>query len=520
MTPPASPGDQRRHRLEAELVEALAGLPVMQQPDSRQQLVRMLRRRLGPDIPVYDIAEPRYQCVEIVEVCLASPDSWQVVIEVVASFHPHAPQLAQVVELQQEWVKLHDQLLREHEEEVRDVLSEEDWAQLRALLTAIRPSQLGRLFQRATGHRAASPPIWCVDAWDIFVYLAGQYTPPESLPPEMVFLLLLEQEVDEEAAARIRRRNQRQASKFGLTAQLDQRRALTDRRADLPADPQLYVLIQVEQEWEPELGENAEPAVFTVSHYRQWLGDESWHSPLRGVFPDVSRARLALVVEEIVAQVELEWADRRAEVAIEVVLPWQLLNEDIAWWPAERPAAYLGARVLAMTYPVVVRSLDRLRQRRWHGAWRRRWEQLRREPAGDRVYRSRPHGADYFTTMEAELTGDARWGTLVLSEPPAPGAATGIQEVLTGLRAGLPAIIWHRSEPTTDRLWDELRELVGDGGTLRLPIHVRQLRLDALRAEPDQRDQHIGRHVVLLWDDPERRPELDGPEDRIGGANR
>lgn len=520
MTPVPTHGDQQRHRIETESVNVLAGMPVMQEPDSRRQLMRLLRQRLDHQVAVMDIPEPRHQCVEIVHACLTVPAAWGMVVEVVKSLTPRAPELARLQELEREWASLHEQELRRHEHEVRDVLPEEDWSELRLALEAVRPTNLGRLYQRATGHRRSTPPVWCVNAWDMFVYLAGQNAPPHGLPREMAFLLLLEQEVDSTTAAMIRRRNQRQATAHGLTEELDRRRAAMNTGNDLPSDPFVYLVVQVEPDLEPGSAPHHSdaPASYTVSHYRQWYGEESWHSQLRGHLRGVPQADLEMMVGQLVAQMEVEWRDRRAEVVVELVLPLALLNEDVAWWGTEPAAAYLEERVLTMSYPVVVRSLDRLREPRWHRAWHRRWELLWAEPAHSRLYRSRPDGPDYFTQLEAELSADPRWGSLVLSEPPTSDTVTGRREVMTGLRAGLPVIIWHRTERTSDAFWEEIREMVASGGIARLPVHVRNSRLAALRTRPDHRASHVGRHLMVLWDDPERKPELDRPNGQIGEA--
>lgn len=163
-------------------------------------------------------------------------------------------------------------------------------------------------------------------------------------------------------------------------------------------------------------------------------------------------------------------------------------------------------------YPVVVRSLERLRTPRWHRHWHQRWQQLRDAPTSSEVYWSQPAGADYFTRLETELKGDRRTVCLVLSEPPAsPGG--GQQEVEAALRAGLPVIIWHRADCSSPAFREAVSSLVSDAGLAELPTRAKELRHEALRLDPDLRIDHIGRHLTVLWDDPARRP---GPA-RSGG---
>lgn len=491
MTQHPSPGADPRRHIEGELVDLLSGMHLLHQPDSRRLLVGKLRERLS-DHGVNDYDNPRMQSIEIVRVCLLDLAT---LIEVLAFFEPAAAHLGPLHRLR-------------HEIDAVELLTVEDWTELRPALSAHRPDSLGWLYQRATDHKTATPPSWCVSAWDVFVYLTGQNAPAHGLPPNMLFLVLLEYEVDRATARLIRERNRRQASLLDLTEDLDLRRARVNA-GDRTPEPYVYLVIQVE----PDLAPGS--TVYTVSHYRQWQGAQGWHSRRHGQLTDVAHADLESTVERIVHQMEIEWSDRRADVAVELVLPVELLNEDVAWWRKEPASAHLEQKVLAMDYPVVVRSLNRLRQPEWHRAWRRRWEHLQAEPAHSRLFRSRPDGAAYLTRLEAELTADPRWSTLLLSAAPTPGNPLGFKEVMTALRAGLPVIVWHRARPSDTEFWEEIRDMTADGRIARLPVHARQARLDALALEPHA-DRHSGRHLVVLWDDPDRTPELHPPGGRLG----
>jgi NTP-dependent ternary conflict system VMAP-like protein/effector-associated domain 2 (EAD2)-containing protein len=496
-------------RISTDLVDVLASLPLMQQPEPRQQFMRQLRQqldhRVDQRVELRDHPEPRRQCREIVDGCFPAPPMLWVVVEVVELFVPAAIQLRRLQRLL-------------HERDVVDVLAEEDWLELRDRLQEIYPQDSGRLYQRATEHQLAAPPPWCEQAWDMFVHLSGQNAPASGLPPGMVFLLLLEQEVDSATAGLLRRRNQRMATELAVTAQLDRRRAVMNTGGDQPFERYVYLVIQVEPDQEPAGADP--PERYLVSHYRQWYGGTGWHSQLRDRIQEVSGAELEDVVERVIEQMEEEWAGRREEVVIEFVLPIHLLNQDVAWWRKERARPELGwpEKVLAMDYPVVVRSLDRLREPRWHHAWRRRWERLQADPARSRLYRSQ--GGTDPTQLEAALASDLRWASLLLSEPPtmdASGDRTGLREVMTALRAGVPVIFWHRTEPTSDALWEDVHDMTADGQISRLPRHVRAARLAALRVDPDRRSGHRGRHLAVLWDDPDRMPEQ---LDRAGGSTR
>jgi hypothetical protein len=390
--------------------------------------------------------------------------------------------------------------------EVVDVLVERDWSQLRPALLPLCPPSLPRMFQRATGHRLPGPPEWCDNAWRVFVHLAGQNAGPDGLSPGLVFLVLLEQEVAEPRVVElIRHRNQEVASAQKITAEYDERRADLLAGRDQPTETTAYLVIQVEPEFGPgeEAADDGE-GTYLLTYVRQWHGSGSWHS-WPGPSCSVRREQLESAVERVIEKTEQDWWDRPGTVMIEFILPWALLNEDVDWWRKEsrstRPTA------LAMDYPIVVRSLERLRTRRWHRVWHERWRRLRSSPTQCRTYWSQPAGEDYFTRLETELKADDQVVSLVLSEPPVGPGRTGQQEAEAALRAGLPVIIWHRADCGSVDFRAAVKRLISDRGLAQLPMRAKELRLAALGLEPDQRDSHIGRHLTVLWDDPERRPE-------------
>jgi DNA-binding CsgD family transcriptional regulator len=269
------------------------------------------------------------------------------------------------------------------------------------------------------------------------------------------------------------------------------------REQESAHDSTAYLLIQVE----PRLDPNGREDAYTLSPFRQWYGPESWHSR-RGESRSVHRADLEREVDGQIEQMEVEWSDRIGTVIVEFVLPWELLNADVAWWNKESRS--FRPTPLAMDYAVVVRSLERLRTPRWHRSWWQRWLQLQGNPTENRIHWSQPTERDYHTRLETELKSDGQIVALVLSEPPT--SQTGRLELEAGLRAGLPIVIWHQEDCTDPAFREAVTQLVSDGGLSRLPMRVRELRMEALRLDPDARVDHVGRRLVVLWDDPERKP--------------
>ncbi|WP_410816455.1 effector-associated domain 2-containing protein [Micromonospora sp. 050-3] len=482
-------GEQVRHRIQTVLVGVLERTRLMRGQASRQLLVEQLQDRLGP-FSLREHPELRLQMAELVRACSRRADGLQILVETVEHLEPGTEEVVRLQRLRDEW-------------EAVEVLTEEDWSRLRPLLSNLVPVNLTVLYQRATEHRSPGPPSWCVDAWQAFVHLAGQNAGPDGLPPSMAFLALLEDQVDAQDARWLRLRNGRVATGQGLTSQLEDRRAYLQRGGEQPMGTTAYLVVQVE----PHLDPDGSDDTYALSHFRQWYGADSWHS--RQGEPRLVRLHdLEREVERVIEQMEIEWSDRTGTVVVEFVLPWELLNVGVDRWRKEidssRPIA------LAMDYPVVVRSLERLRTRRWHRAWHQRWRQLLAAPAHSVVFWSQPSGKDYFTRLETELKADDRVVSLVLSEPPTQRGETGQQEIEAALRAGLPVIIWHRGDCTSAEFREAVSSLVNDGGLGQLPMRAKELRHQALQLEPALRDGHIGHHLTILWDDPERRPDALG----------
>ncbi|SCL28510.1 hypothetical protein GA0070616_3707 [Micromonospora nigra] len=481
------PGGNQRHRIERELANVLAEMPLMQYPDRRQQMVRRLRKELRRNDIIPDMSTPLGQSQEIAADCLDLPDGMAALIAVVRLYDEAAPELPTLRRLR-------------YESEVLAVLPEDDWGTLREALTAVRSVPLTRLVQEASGHREDALPTWCANAWDALVHLAGLNAGTD-LPPTIRFLTLLEPEVDDVTADLIRRRNRREARQFELTDELDRQRVAV-RAGPERTQRYAYLVIQIERDLEP--GSTS----YTVSHYRQWHGDGRWHSRLRGRAAGVARDELEPAVEQIVQLMEIEWADRPAEVAIELVLETHLLNEDFPWWRKEAAGEDGEHKVLAMDYTIVVRSLQRLRRPAWRRMWRLRWEKLQASPRDTRLYRSQPDGPEYPTRLEALLSDEQNCAAILLSEPPSSDPDARPTELLTALRAGLPVVLWHRLAPSDGDLYEHVSTLTAHG-LADLPALVRRTRLAALRSPQAEQDQHHGRHLVVLWDDPERRPETD-----------
>lgn len=286
-------------------------------------------------------------------------------------------------------------------------------------------------------------------------------------------------------------------------------RGLTEQLADWPLTGHLspgapgpaYLLIQCEPD-------GVDRDRYYLSHWRQ-SDPHGWH-PVPGEVLAVTRDELEAAVERLVEQAEERWSvlSHVRDVVIEFILPWELLREPVEWWHKESDSPF--PTPLAMDYTVVVRSFDRLRKVPWHRPWRNRWRHFVEQPADSRPHWSR-RGQSAFH-LERQLKEDDQIVCLVLSEPPGTDSVAARQEFVAGLRAGVPAMLWDRSDSGGDfRVAAE--DILAERGLASFLERTRRWRKQALALGPEGWDGHVGRHLGILLDDPERIPDHSDPGD-------
>ncbi|MFG1807820.1 trypsin-like peptidase domain-containing protein [Streptomyces sp. NPDC049040] len=200
---------------------------------------------------------------------------------------------------------------------------------------------------------------------------------------------------------------------------------------------------------------------------------------------------------------------------IELIVPREALDEAFAdWtlWP-EQPWFALGRK-----HYVVVRPLERHDAPGLHAAWEERWENLEDKPVGESLVCVCGRFGQHQAALGAALDSDPGLSALALAGSPRSGPVADAYQV--AVASGIPAMVWRRDTAPCGRGAED--PCVAPGGPVcggdaflpavraalartprdELPRRVRELR-NAATAHGGS--SHVGRDLVVLWDDPRRR---------------
>ncbi|MFD0317554.1 VMAP-C domain-containing protein [Streptomyces flavalbus] len=374
-----------------------------------------------------------------------------------------------------------------------------DWDALRPLLTGLAPAELPRLVSRATEGRLAPgerPPG--DTAWHALVHLTTWNAPPTGLPPALAFLLLLAHspavraELGPDHHRRLETWARTWARQCGLTEEYDRQRDAYDEEpaVDRPGPLAQAIVLQIAPD-------ALDADRFHLTCWAQ-TDPEQW-APQRLRETVTHRADLERTVSRALAEAEERVRWQASDVALEFILPTELLNSPVEeWHDGEGPALpdSTGVRL------VVVRSLERMRARQLHRPWHDRWARLARtEENEEHVLWSASNGRGSVERMRDALRSDPTLVGCVLSRPPGTDDGVGTAEVHAALHHGLPVLVWDRNDCLRPEFRAAARALLADGRLAELPERVARLR----------REGHLDRHLVVFWDDPNRLPDAGGP---------
>jgi hypothetical protein len=482
-----------RHVAETDMIRELSRTAAFESTASRSLLRELLAERLGGRLRLRQQDDPHLQCVELVRACLRTPGGLSGLAAVLDELaEPHAALAA---------------LLCGAEFTALAALDSEippnDWFMLREALRDKPLPDAAHLARAASGDRSPSLPAYCRTAWHTFVTLAGHNATGDGVPPWMVFLAVVADRLDQAYAGLVRGWTSTLARGWGLAGPLANHasRASLEAEHRYAKNPTAYLMIQLEPR-------EADPSRILVSSWRQW--DVGRWCPERCPDVDVPAEEVPRAVERLVEEMETHWRDRplsrdrrmRAHtLTLEFILPDDLLDLPVESWHKE--SSSFEPVELGLEYPVVVRSLRRLRTTRWHRAWHDRWDLLVGAPGTNgppRAHVSEWAEDGHFRRLTAALTHEQAV-CLVLSSPPHATGTTGLREVELAMRAGCPAVLWSRVDCSSAEFREAIDRLLADGDFTSLPMRVREARRSC-------DDGQAGNRLALLWDDPWRIPEI------------
>jgi hypothetical protein len=228
--------------------------------------------------------------------------------------------------------------------------------------------------------------------------------------------------------------------------------------------------------------------------------------PGRSEIRDIEEKDIELAVDRAVVAAERAWADQRASVTMEVLLPRELLHLPVHRWSKEHESGQ--PQPLCLDYVIHVRSLERMRSTHWHRLWRERWRSLHADPSPSRIHFS---GSESGTERVDVALRTRDSVAMVLAAPPAPSHINGVEldEFTAALRSGLPVMLWH-PEASPNELLELVNWLVAHGGLIGLPERSKESRRATLGSATMPFAPNLARDLVVLWDDPERTVVL-GP---------
>jgi vWA-MoxR associated protein C-terminal domain/vWA-MoxR associated protein middle region 0 len=388
-----------------------------------------------------------------------------------------------------------------NESRVLDLLPAGELQRLREWLVEITIPELRTLVQQAAG--LGVPLAGSIaHAGEGFSYLAEFNARADGFPPALMFVELLAHQVGGAVSAQLREWNDAQARHLRLLPQLQKlRERLAVGALRVPVDSRLHLLIVVDPD-------GIDPNRYLLSSWRQ--DDPAQWSPARGETRMVTFEELERRVDDLVVSAERAWSGHAAEVALEFVLPRKLLNLPVHLWRKEHDSE--DPRLLSRDYPIVVRSLERMRSSHWHRVWRRRWQTLMDDPSAARVHFGQPTDPGERHRLD-DLLHDPQWVLMVLTAPPPCQPQPGADELTVALRSGLPALVWHPGASAED-LREIVSWLVADGGLGDLPRRAQDSRHPVFPESAAPFDVNIARDVVVLWDNPLRLVIFDQPADQ------
>jgi hypothetical protein len=470
---------EARHDLERGLVGALCRVSFMGTPASRGLFVQELAEAIGDGFDVHESSSLRVHVIAIVRECLRHRDGLHWLVCKLQMFAPEDSGTVEAAELARSFA-------------VIEIVQRTDTPAVHDLLHEAEP--LGSLNVEALWYAAADElaPLPAGNVLTLaaaFDHLTTLNAGANGLPPSLAFIEYVASHLQGSLAERLRHWNDAEAAQMGLSEELGVlRRVAAVTPLPTPSPPCVVILLEEHR---------LIPGQYLVSNWTQHRPGR-WQ-PVRGETQAVPLADLARAVDEAVGHAEEAWGGHAGPVRLEFVLPVSLLNEPVEWWQTNLGTP--GAVPLCANYPVVVRSLDRMRKIRLHRFWRNRWAAM------VSINKLRTHWIleddAHRDAWNFQLHSDESICAVVLGRPPLPHPDGTEDQLWMAIHAGVPVIIWDRRKRHNEDFKGIVASLAS-GLPVSLSERVKQLRLEAALADASDRERQTGYNITILWDDPDR----------------
>jgi vWA-MoxR associated protein C-terminal domain/vWA-MoxR associated protein middle region 0/Effector-associated domain 2 len=485
-------------KLVHHLVTALKEFRCLMDPDSRELCLELVATELDATLTVRNHRVTHYFLAELAKECLDNERVMWAVRQSLAILSPDAPAMKQLDSVMEQMT-------------ARPALPTDATERLRSLLEGLEVEHLARLCRGAAGPLQEVPPV--TGPWHAFETLTRMNARPDGLTPGLALVEYLAASARPlELADRLRGWADEQARELSLTSPLRSLRQQVGHAA--PAESiDAYLVIQ--------LLPQDEPGRYELSSWHAY--DPTGWYPVRGPASTVTTATAERAVQDLVHEAVVEWEDARS-IHLEFVLSAEDLHLPVHMWRDELDSDF--ATPLCSSYSVVVRSLERSQTRHWYRPWKKRWQTFSAQPERSRQLvvdgpdPDSPRSGDP-SALVARLNADQHVFALVLNAPPGT-SQEGSRQAAAAWRAGIPVVVWDQRHPRDPYLVHQLRQkpVEANGDLARLREAVKELRLEAQGIGSAEREQHLGQHVMLVWDDPTRpvgtQGRVAGPDEGVG----
>ncbi|WP_285744615.1 hypothetical protein [Lentzea sp. NBRC 105346] len=450
------------------LCDAFLRLPGMRDRANRDLYVEAMG-----DLSLTRHADAYHDVWSLLVSCLSQRDGVTRLMSVVNVFHKHSKPMSELEALID--FLFPDALLDQTERE-----------QLESLLGNVDRRTL------ALAYRQASPPAWWNVEFDrgdvdaVVRHLETCTSAEGEPPPLLAFVDCVAHQLDSGRLA-CHRWLDAVGARLGIPDSAMAR--LCTRTAEWLADAEepCYVTVGLQ----PDL---IDPSRFLLS---VWLQHNRFPAePLHR--DDVSRTlpEIPVILSRLLHDVSAD------NVTIEFVLPRSLLGHPIDQWQIDQD---LFPHRIGTRYPVVVRSLDRMRRGDLHSHWRRKWRWVNHnghDPEPTALHWVRE--SDTPDSLYSMLLLDNVPVAVALTSPPDDSARLGPDVLTAALYAGVPIVFWCRNRELAECFERDMTARLTDRGVAELPQQVLRLRRQ-VTGEAER--PLLGEHLTLLWDDADRIPE-------------